>query len=225
MPSVGTSSNPSSPESVRGVSPIASRRARESDRRPSHASSYNGDLSGSPRSVSAHPYAASVQTSPARRRSPRSSTTPLPHDSSTSTSTATQGGRTRTKSVLAIALSKANQAVELDEANDVQGAIDAYTESVGLLRDVMARVEQTNAAWRARERDRERAAARRGDRQETEADRERRSDRLAREEARIEESRRLQTIVRCPLLYSHIFRSPGHSTTLTKSASACSLQC
>jgi hypothetical protein len=93
----------------------------------------------------------------------------------------------------------AQSAVLLDQVNDIAGAIGAYTQSVRLLKDVMARVEEGAATTRERELERERRRARRGT-VETEGerqDRERREERLRRREnARLEEARRLRMIVR-----------------------------
>jgi hypothetical protein len=55
------------------------------------------------------------------------------------------------KSVLTIALQKAQSAVLLDSAQNEEAAVAAYTQSVRLLRDVMTRVEETAGLWRVKE--------------------------------------------------------------------------
>lgn len=66
-----------------------------------------------------------------------SSSTRLPTSSSSSTSNTS----TSSKSVLTIALQRAQSAVLLDSANNFPAAISAYSQSVRLLKEVMARVE------------------------------------------------------------------------------------
>ncbi|GAA5953609.1 hypothetical protein JCM3765_006917 [Sporobolomyces pararoseus] len=63
-------------------------------------------------------------------------TTRLPTSSSTTSNTSTSS-----KSVLTIALQRAQSAVLLDSANNFPAAISAYSQSVRLLKEVMARVE------------------------------------------------------------------------------------
>ncbi|KAM0749854.1 hypothetical protein T439DRAFT_381412 [Meredithblackwellia eburnea MCA 4105] len=91
------------------------------------------------------------------------------------------------KSVLTIALQRAQSAVLLDSANNVPAAIAAYTQSVRLLKDVMMRVEE--GSRRERERERE---VREG---ETEEQLERRRVRNERrEKMKVDEARRLKVI-------------------------------
>ena len=55
------------------------------------------------------------------------------------------------KSVLTIALQKAQTAVELDQQGSEEEAVAAYIHSVRLLKEVMTRVEESATAWRQRE--------------------------------------------------------------------------
>lgn len=84
----------------------------------------------------------------------------------------------------------------LDSANNVPAAISAYTQSVRLLKEVMARVEE--GSRRERERDRERGLDRAGPRPgETEEDVAKRVAKMERKErAKVDEARRLRVIVR-----------------------------
>ena len=57
------------------------------------------------------------------------------------------------KSVLTVALQKAQSAVLLDSAGNEEAAIAAYVQSVRLLKEVMVRVEESAGFWRLREKD------------------------------------------------------------------------
>lgn len=97
------------------------------------------------------------------------------------------------KSVLTIALQKAQSAVLLDSANNVSEAIAAYSQSVKLLKEVIIRAEESLERERERERIR-RSTARAG---ETEEDKLRRNGRFEKKEkAKLDEGRRLKVIVR-----------------------------
>ncbi|KAK4046005.1 hypothetical protein OIV83_006440 [Microbotryomycetes sp. JL201] len=118
-----------------------------------------------------------------------------PSTTSTKPTVRTSPSGTSSKSILTMALQRAQSAVLLDSANNVPAAIAAYTQSVRLLQEVMARVDEN--ARRDRER---KAAAGLGDRSaprpgET---REEFHKRLAkaekREKAKQDEARRLQVI-------------------------------
>ena len=125
------------------------------------------------------------------------------------------------KSVLEIALRKAQIAVDLDTAGNEQAAIDAYTESVQLLTDLIERIEDSAGSWRqkeeqklqahlAKKREKRRSTERAGSsasashaaRVEAEREEEERSRWLAklekRERSRLDESRKLKDIVRIP---------------------------
>ncbi|GAA5967864.1 hypothetical protein JCM21900_003818 [Sporobolomyces salmonicolor] len=110
---------------------------------------------------------------------------------STSTSTSTS---TSSKSVLTIALQRAQSAVLLDSANNFPAAIAAYSQSVRLLKEVMARVDE----GRGRESERKRNSGggvigrREG---ETTEEWERRQLKWERKEkAKVDEARRLKVI-------------------------------
>ncbi|GAA5829258.1 hypothetical protein JCM3766R1_001038 [Sporobolomyces carnicolor] len=76
--------------------------------------------------------ATSTSAQPSSSRLPTSASSTSNSSSSTSTSS---------KSVLTIALQRAQSAVLLDSANNFPAAISAYSQSVRLLKEVMARVE------------------------------------------------------------------------------------
>jgi hypothetical protein len=59
--------------------------------------------------------------------------------------------RMASKTVLTIALAQAQRAVELDEAQEADAAIAAYSESVTLLKEVMRRVEDNAGTYRFKE--------------------------------------------------------------------------
>lgn len=85
--------------------------------------------------------------SPNSRRKRRSSSPsfgepPVASTSSSSSLRPLPSSPTSSKSVLTIALQRAQSAVLLDSANNVPAAIAAYTQSVRLLKEVMARVEE-----------------------------------------------------------------------------------
>lgn len=96
---------------------------------------------------------------------------------------------TSSKSVLTIALQRAQSAVLLDSANNVPAAIAAYTQSVRLLKEVMARVAEPTKVKSA-------SLGTQLDPDVARADSVRRQERAEKKErARDEESRRLQVIV------------------------------
>ena len=101
------------------------------------------------------------------------------------------------KSVLTVALQRAQSAVLLDSANNVPAAIAAYQQSVRLLKEVMRRVEE--GTRREREREAQRDRRRQGghdEERETSEEREARVARMERKErAKQDEARRLQVIV------------------------------
>ncbi|KAK4701592.1 hypothetical protein P7C70_g4638, partial [Phenoliferia sp. Uapishka_3] len=97
---------------------------------------------------------------------------------------------TSSKSVLTIALQKAQSAVLLDSANNVPAAIAAYEQSVRLLKDVMVRVEE--GSRRERERELREAKNRVGESEEVAERRRVRSER--REKMKVDEARRLKVI-------------------------------
>ncbi|SCV72448.1 BQ2448_3985 [Microbotryum intermedium] len=109
-------------------------------------------------------------------------------------SSASSAAPNSSKSVLTIALQRAQSAVLLDSANNVPAAISAYSSSVRLLKEVMARVED------GARRDREKLNERGGDRYavrpgETEEDAQKRIARIERKErAKMDEARRLKVI-------------------------------
>ncbi|KAL8291643.1 hypothetical protein RQP46_001901 [Phenoliferia psychrophenolica] len=116
---------------------------------------------------------------------------PRPDSSSAQSASSTITPRTppptSSKSVLTIALQRAQSAVLLDSANNVPAAIAAYTQSVRLLKDVMVRVEEGSR----RERERERETRE----DETEEQVERRKARTERRERmKVDEARRLKVI-------------------------------
>lgn len=77
----------------------------------------------------------------------------MPTSQSTSTSTRRKSGtspRTNSKSVLTIALQKAQSAVLLDAANNVPAAIAAYKQAVRLLGQVMDRASNDEDRSRLR---------------------------------------------------------------------------
>ena len=81
------------------------------------------------------------QTSPAESNYPLS---PSPSPSSNRRTSANgNSGSNSSKSVLTIALQRAQSAVLLDSANNVVGAVAAYSQAVKLLEQVMIRVEET----------------------------------------------------------------------------------
>jgi len=104
-------------------------------------------------------------------------------------------GPASSKSVLTIALQRAQSAVLLDSANNFAAAVTAYTQSVRLLKEVMARVEEGS-------RDMERKLSTGGVRDgETHDEWVRRRARYERKErAKVDEARRLRVIVR-PVLF------------------------
>lgn len=116
----------------------------------------------------------------------------------TAPSSAGTGRGSSSKSVLTVALQKANSAVLLDQAGNYPGAIAAYQQSVRMLKEVMDRVDESAANWKAREGDRARARMQ-ALTSETEADMQERLKREERtekrEKARLEEARRLRVIV------------------------------
>lgn len=141
------------------------------------------------------------------------------------------------KSVLTIALQKAQSAVLLDSAQNEEAAILAYMQSVRLLKEVMARVEESAGSWRAKELEklrvlrtkrRERARQRRmilseyagreeqeaaDEDEETEEERKEREKREAklekREKMRMDESRRLKVIVSSRHIMERVTTSLG----------------
>ncbi|GAA5989478.1 hypothetical protein JCM11641_007315 [Rhodosporidiobolus odoratus] len=96
---------------------------------------------------------------------------------------------TSSKSVLTVALQRAQSAVLLDSANNFTAAIQAYAQSVRLLKQVMARVEDGS-------REMERKISTGGIREgETQEDLEKRRQRYERKEkAKVDEARRLRVI-------------------------------
>lgn len=115
---------------------------------------------------------------------------PVP-TSNTNTSNAaaakSKDASTSSKASLSEALAQAQVAVQLDMSQDVQGAISAYTTSVDLLQQVMARVQAGIAKDQARSQQQGHT--------ELTADK---LDRVRRrQEAKEEENRRLKTIVSC----------------------------
>lgn len=70
-----------------------------------------------------------------------STPTPQPHQTSQRVS----------KAILKTAIQKANSAVVLDKANDLTGAIDAYTEAVNLLDRVLSTETRENDRQRLQE--------------------------------------------------------------------------
>jgi hypothetical protein len=114
------------------------------------------------------------------------------------TSTAPTSPSNSSKSVLTIALQRAQSAVLLDSANNVPAAIAAYTQSVRLLKEVMARVEDSG---RGESSGRRASAPRDG---ETEEEREKRIVKNDRKErAKGDEARRLKVIVSPELIQDH----------------------
>lgn len=109
--------------------------------------------------------------------------------------TASSSAPASSKSVLTIALQRAQSAVLLDSANNVPAAIAAYSQSVRLLKEVMARVDES--ARREREKEAARGYYRSVPRAgETFEDFERRVARTERKErAKQDEARRLKVIV------------------------------
>ncbi|GAA5909617.1 hypothetical protein JCM8208_007202 [Rhodotorula glutinis] len=111
-----------------------------------------------------------------------------PHFAPASTASAANGPAS-SKSVLTIALQRAQSAVLLDSANNFPAAVAAYTQSVRLLKEVMARVEEGS-------RDMERKLSTGGMRDgETRDEWDRRRARYERKErAKVDEARRLRVI-------------------------------
>ncbi|GAA5843821.1 hypothetical protein JCM11251_001812 [Rhodosporidiobolus azoricus] len=96
---------------------------------------------------------------------------------------------TSSKSVLTIALQRAQSAVLLDSANNFSAAISAYSQSVRLLKEVMARVEDGS---REMERKLSSGGAREGESQEEYEKRRVRYEK--KEKAKLDEARRLRVI-------------------------------
>ncbi|KPV72939.1 uncharacterized protein RHOBADRAFT_55598 [Rhodotorula graminis WP1] len=133
-----------------------------------------------------------------------------PHIASSSTSTGANNSAASSKSVLTIALQRAQSAVLLDSANNFPAAVAAYTQSVRLLKEVMARVEEGS-------RDMERKLSTGGMRDgETRDEWERRRARYERKErAKVDEARRLRVIHdtyedRIRMLAQMGHTAPGH---------------
>ncbi|GAA6040814.1 hypothetical protein JCM8097_007724 [Rhodosporidiobolus ruineniae] len=118
---------------------------------------------------------------------PSSSSLPAPVPPSSSSSK--DPPSTSSKSVLTIALQRAQSAVLLDSANNFPAAIAAYSQSVRLLKEVMARVEDGS-------REMERKLSTGGIREGESMDEfERRKQRYERKErAKVDEARRLRVI-------------------------------
>ncbi|RUS14380.1 hypothetical protein BC938DRAFT_477392, partial [Jimgerdemannia flammicorona] len=88
---------------------------------------------------------SSSQFSPPLRPSGSSSsnsTTSSSHHHGHNRTASSSSARSSSKAILRKALSRAHDAVVCDGANDVQGAIDAYTEAVTLLVKVLGSVER-----------------------------------------------------------------------------------
>jgi hypothetical protein len=121
-----------------------------------------------------------------------------------SPATPSSGRGNSSKSVLTIALQKAQSAVLLDSANNVPAAVAAYTQSVKLLEEVMARVEESAASWRAKEALKSVHGIPANESESDRKDRVKREERAAkRERARLEEAKRLKNIVRLRLFAAH----------------------
>lgn len=126
------------------------------------------------------------------------------------TGSAGTGRGTSSKSVLTVALQKANSAVLLDQAGNFPAAIAAYQQSIRMLREVMDRVDESAANWKAREGDRAlaRMHALTSESEAEMQERIKREDRMEkREKARLEEARRLRVIVGC-LILSNFVQAP-----------------
>ena len=159
----------------------------------------------------------SFAVSPNSRRQRRTSSPTLGEPLFASTSTSSlrpnPSSPTSSKSVLTIALQRAQSAVLLDSANNVPAAIAAYTQSVRLLKEVMARVEEGG---------RKEEEVKEGETAEGTARREARK--VRKDRAKKDEQRRLKVIVSRQLV-----REGGgtlihaHSTIRTRTASACSV--
>ena len=157
----------------------------------------------------------------------RNTRSPGQSTSAHSQSTTTTATSSSSKSVLTVALQKAQSAVLLDSANNVPAAVAAYQQSVRLLKEVMVRVEESAANWRAKEEEKLRSRPASGG-VEGEAEiqqRLRREEKIAkRETARLEEGRRLKVIVRLSLhsmKWTTIDGILSASTTRTWSAFVC----
>lgn len=151
-----------------------------------------------------------------------------------STSTTTTTGGMPSKSILTVALQKAQSAVLLDGAGNEEAAISAYEQSVKLLKQVMQRVEESASSWRAKELEkldalRERRLRRRSgggieqveeETAEERKERERREQKLAkREKMRMDERRRLKVIVS----FAHLYQQRKEGLPSPPSASPSSL--
>ncbi|KAI5475379.1 hypothetical protein MNV49_001483 [Pseudohyphozyma bogoriensis] len=136
-----------------------------------------------------------------RHRSRLSNASPTSTSPSASTSTNAANGThepaprsppVSSKSVLTIALQRAQSAVLLDSANNVPAAIAAYGQSVRLLKEVMVRQEDNSRKEKEREREKEIEAVRRG---ETDEEREKRKKKAEKKERfKADEARRLRVI-------------------------------
>ncbi|KAK4046522.1 hypothetical protein OIO90_006534 [Microbotryomycetes sp. JL221] len=127
--------------------------------------------------------------------SDRQTTSARPQPSPSGAAASTASASSSSKSILTMALQRAQSAVLLDSANNVPAAIAAYSQSVRLLQEVMARVEEN--ARRDREK---KAAAGLGDRsapragETNEEFRKRLAKAEKRDKAKQDEARRLRVI-------------------------------
>ncbi|GAA5853193.1 hypothetical protein JCM9279_006257 [Rhodotorula babjevae] len=167
------------------------RRARKDRERAQRAATTaeDGTTSRRRRSSRASDGADSVAPSPSLSFGSPASVASPHFPSSTSASASAANGSASSKSVLTIALQRAQSAVLLDSANNFPAAVTAYTQSVRLLKEVMARVEEGS-------RDMERKLSTGGMRDgETLGEWERRRARYERKErAKADEARRLRVI-------------------------------
>ncbi|GJN94789.1 hypothetical protein Rhopal_007881-T1 [Rhodotorula paludigena] len=164
------------------------RKARERTERAMQGLSIASDRQDSPTQERRRLSSRTSRTSDADFNAAALGSPPIPSPSS-SAHIATSSSSSSSKSVLTIALQRAQSAVLLDSANNFPAAVAAYTQSVRLLREVMARVEENS-------RDMERKLSTGGIREGESGDEyERRKARYERKErAKQDEARRLRVI-------------------------------
>ncbi|GAA5830077.1 hypothetical protein JCM5353_000700 [Sporobolomyces roseus] len=144
----------------------------------------------------------SIASSSSSSSRPSISSPPLP-SSSSAISNSMNNPSTSSKSVLTIALQRAQSAVLLDSANNFPAAISAYSQSVRLLKEVMARVETKGGGASASASEMERKASQgsvmslgggRRDSESVEEWEKRKTRWEKKEKAKIDEARRLKVI-------------------------------
>jgi hypothetical protein len=105
---------------------------------------------GSSKTIQSPPNDLYAQADGSRESRDRTHSQATTIGTTTETATSSSSGMP-SKSVLTVALQKAQSAVLLDSAGNEQAAIQAYEQSIRLLRQVMQRVEESAGNWRARE--------------------------------------------------------------------------